>query len=75
LPDWLVGVIEPRNGRARAGRDRRARRAGGLFAGWIAALGVLFLLMLLAVRHWLRLQKFRRKLVSQLPASSMRWCG
>jgi tight adherence protein B len=40
----------------------------GLFAGWIGALGVLFLLTLLAVfGTWLRLQKFRRKLISQLP--------
>jgi tight adherence protein B len=40
----------------------------GLFGGWIAALSALTLLALLAVfAIWLRLQKFRRKLVSQLP--------
>jgi tight adherence protein B len=41
----------------------------GTFGGWLAALGVLFLLGLAATfAVWLRLQKFRRKLVTQLPA-------
>ncbi|MBT2336772.1 type II secretion system F family protein [Variovorax paradoxus] len=69
LPDWLVGVIEPRMAALGLVAIVVLATLAGLFGGWIAALSLLALLMVLAVfAVWLRLQKFRRKLVSQLPA-------
>ncbi len=41
----------------------------GLFAGWISAVGTFVVFLLMATfALWLRVQKFRRQLVSQLPA-------
>ncbi len=69
LPDWLVGVIDPRTVALCLAAILTLAALAGLFGGWIVALSVLALLALLAVfAVWLRLQKFRRKLVSQLPA-------
>jgi tight adherence protein B len=68
MPDWLVGVIEPRTAVLVLAAIVVVAALVGLFAGWIGALGVALLLGLLAVfAVWLRLQKFRRKLISQLP--------
>jgi len=68
MPDWLIGVIEPRTAALGLAAIVVLAALAGLFGGWIAALSALTLLALLAVfAIWLRLQKFRRKLVSQLP--------
>ncbi|KLN54853.1 type II secretion system F family protein [Variovorax paradoxus] len=68
MPDWLIGVIEPRMAALGLVAIVVLAALAGLFGGWIAALSALTLLALLAVfAIWLRLQKFRRKLVSQLP--------
>jgi tight adherence protein B len=69
LPDWLVGVVDPRAAALTVVVIAALCMLAGVFGGWLAAFGVLFLLLLLATFVlWLRLQKFRRKLVSQLPA-------
>ncbi|WP_235505955.1 type II secretion system F family protein [Variovorax sp. Root411] len=69
LPDWLVGVIDPRAAALVLASIVALCALTGAFVSWTAALGVLLLLALIAVfTVWLRLQKFRRKLVSQLPA-------
>lgn len=69
LPDWLMGVIDARTAALGLAAIVALAALAGLFGGWIAALSALALLALLAVfAIWLRLQKFRRKLVSQLPA-------
>ena len=66
--DWLIGVIEPRMAALGLVAIVVLAALAGLFGGWIAASSALALLALLAVfAVWLRLQKFRRKLVSQLP--------
>ncbi len=68
MPDWLIGVIEPRMVVLGFVAIVVLAALAGLFGGWIAALSALTLLALLAVfAIWLRLQKSRRKLVSQLP--------
>ena len=68
MPDWLIGVIEPRTAALGLVAIVVLSVLAGLFGGWIAASSALTLLALLAVfAVWLRLQKFRRKLVSQLP--------
>jgi Flp pilus assembly protein TadB len=68
MPEWLIGVIEPRMAALGLVAIVMLAALAGLFGGWIAALSALTLLALLAVfAIWLRLQKFRRKLVSQLP--------
>ncbi|CAN7605955.1 type II secretion system F family protein [Variovorax paradoxus] len=68
MPDRLIGVIEPRAIVLGLVAIVVLAALAGLFGGWIAALSALILLALLAVfAIWLRLQKFRRKLVSQLP--------
>jgi tight adherence protein B len=68
MPDWLIGVIEPRMAALGLVAIVVLAALAGLFGGWITALSALALLALLAVfAVWLRLQKFRRKLVSQLP--------
>ncbi|WP_439000041.1 type II secretion system F family protein [Variovorax beijingensis] len=68
MPDWLIGVIEPRMAALGLVAIVVLAALAGLFGGWIAASSALALLALLAVfAVWLRLQKFRRKLVSQLP--------
>ena len=68
MPEWLIGVIEPRMVVLGFVAIVVLTALAGLFGGWIAALSALTLLALLAVfAIWLRLQKSRRKLVSQLP--------
>lgn len=68
MPEWLVGVIDPRFAALVMVVIVALAAMAGLFGGWIAALGVLVILMLLAVfAVWLRLQKYRRKLIGQLP--------
>lgn len=68
MPDRLIGVIEPRVFALGLAAVVALAALAGLFGGWIAGLSALTLLALLAVfAIWLRLQKFRRKLVSQLP--------
>jgi tight adherence protein B len=68
LPQWLVGVIDARIAVLVLLAIVVVATAVGLFGGWAAAFGVLFVLTLFAVfAIWLRLQKFRRKLISQLP--------
>ena len=68
LPDWLMGVIDPRMAALGLAAIVALAALAGLFGGWIAASSALVLLVLLAAfAVWLRLQKFRRKLVSQLP--------
>jgi len=69
LPGRLVGVVEPRTVVLGLAVIVVLSLVAGAIVGWIAALGVLLLLLLAATFVlWLRLQKFRRKLVSQLPA-------
>ena len=68
LPGWLIGVIEPRAVAWVLAAIVALTALAGLFGGWIAASSALALLALLAVfAVWLRLQKFRRKLIGQLP--------
>lgn len=68
MPGWLVGVIEPRTLALGILLIVALSLIAGLFGGWGAALGVLLLLALIGTFVvWLRLQKVRRKLVSQLP--------
>lgn len=68
MPDRLIGVIDPRMAALGLVAIVVLAALVGLFGGWIAGLSALALLALLAVfAIWLRLQKFRRKLVSQLP--------
>jgi tight adherence protein B len=69
LPGWLVGVIDARTTALGAIAILTLASMAGLFGGWFTALSALALLALLAIfAIWLRLQKFRRKLVSQLPS-------
>ncbi|BEP60160.1 type II secretion system F family protein [Variovorax sp. V213] len=69
LPEWLIGVIDARTAALGLAAIVALAAIAGLFGGWIAALSALTLLVLLAVfAVWLRLQKFRRKMISQLPA-------
>lgn len=68
LPAWLVGVVDPRVVVLTLLIIGAIAGVTGLFGGWIAALAVFSLLTVLSVfAVWLRLQKFRRKLVGQLP--------
>ncbi|MCR6479711.1 type II secretion system F family protein [Variovorax sp. ZS18.2.2] len=69
LPGWLVGVVEPRAVVLGLAGIVVLSVVAGVIGGWITALGVALLLLLVATFVlWLQLQKFRRKLVSQLPA-------
>ncbi|MDQ0568404.1 tight adherence protein B [Variovorax paradoxus] len=69
LPEWLIGVIAPRTAALGLAVIAAAAALAGLLAGWVSGLSALVLLAVLAVfALWLRVQKFRRKLVSQLPA-------
>jgi len=69
LPGWLVGVIDARMAAFGLGGIVALAALAGLFGGWLAALTALGMLVLLAVfAVWLRLQKLRRKTISQLPA-------
>lgn len=68
IPEWLTGVIEARTlAFVIVGIIALSLIAGG-FGGWLATFGALLLLTSIGVfLLWLRLQKMRRKLVSQLP--------
>jgi tight adherence protein B len=69
LPDRLVGVIDPRSAALAIAAILALASLAGLFGGWLAALSALCALLIAAAFVvWLKLQKFRRKLVSQLPA-------
>lgn len=69
LPEWLLGVIPPKVATLAVIGILILCLLAGLFGGVIAAAGVLFLLLLASVfAIWLRLQKVRRQLISQLPA-------
>ncbi|MET3381871.1 MULTISPECIES: type II secretion system F family protein [Variovorax] len=68
IPGWMVGVIEPRTIVFALAIIAGICLLVGILAGWLGALGVLFLLLLIAsFALWLQLQKFRRKLIHQLP--------
>jgi tight adherence protein B len=68
IPGWMVGVVEPRTIVFTLAVIAAICLLVGVLAGWLGALGVLFLLVLLAsFVLWLQLQKFRRKLIHQLP--------
>lgn len=69
LPEWLLGVIPPKVATLAVIGIFALCLLTGLFGGVVAAAGVLFLLLLVSVfAIWLRLQKVRRRLISQLPA-------
>ncbi len=69
LPDRLAGVIEPRSAALAIIAILALASLAGLLGGWLAVLAALCALVLAATFVvWLKLQKFRRKLVSQLPA-------
>lgn len=69
IPAWLVGVVEPRKVISALAVIAAACLLVGILVGGLAALGVLILLLLVAsFVLWLQLQKFRRKLIHQLPA-------
>jgi len=69
LPEWLLGVIPHKIATLAVMGIFVLCMLAGLFGGAIAAAGVLFLLILASVfAVWLRLQKVRRQLISQLPA-------
>lgn len=69
LPGWLVGVVKPRTVVLGLAGIALLCVLAGAIGGWLAAIGVLLLMLLVATFVlWLQVQKFRRKLVSQLPA-------
>lgn len=69
LPEWLLGIIPPKVATFAVISIVVLCLLAGLFGGVVAAAGVLFLLLLASVfAIWLRLQKVRRQLISQLPA-------
>lgn len=69
LPEWLLGVISSKVATLAVIGIFILCLLAGLFGGVVAAAGVLFLLLLASVfAIWLRLQKVRRQLISQLPA-------
>lgn len=68
IPGWMMGVVEPRTIVFALAVIAGICLLIGVVVGWLAALGVLFLLMLMtSFALWLQLQKFRRKLIHQLP--------
>lgn len=68
IPGWLVGAIEPWAVILGVAIVVALSLIAGFSGGWLAALGSLLLLALVGTfTVWLRLQKMRRKLVSQLP--------
>jgi len=69
LPSWLHGVIQTRTAVLAVVAIAVLSLLAGVFLGWIAAGGVLLVLVLASCfALWLRVQKFRRQLISQLPA-------
>ena len=68
IPAWLEGVASTRVVFLGAAAIVVLTAIAALLGGWPAAAGsLLFLMLLAAFGLWLRLQKFRRQLVSQLP--------
>lgn len=68
IPGWMMGVVEPRTIAFALAAIAGIFLLVGLLVGWLAAVGVLFLLVLVtSFALWLQLQKFRRKLIHQLP--------
>ncbi|WP_418116097.1 type II secretion system F family protein [Variovorax sp. NFACC27] len=68
IPGWMMGVVEPRTIAFTLGVIAGICLLVGVLVGGLAALGVLFLLVLMtSFALWLQLQKFRRKLIRQLP--------
>ena len=69
LPSWLEGAVSIQAIALGALVIVVLSAAAGLFAGWISATGTFVVLLALSLFGlWLRLQKFRRQLVGQLPA-------
>lgn len=69
LPSWLEGVVTARTIALVVLAIVMLSAVAGLFAGWISAVGTFVVFLLMATfALWLRVQKFRRQLVSQLPA-------
>jgi tight adherence protein B len=68
MPSWLVGVIELRTLILGIAIIIALALTIGFFGGGLAALGAFLLFALIGIfAIWLKLQKTRRKLVSQLP--------
>ncbi|MFS2102244.1 type II secretion system F family protein [Variovorax sp. Varisp85] len=69
LPSWLEGAVSVQAIALCAFAIVALSAVAGLFAGWISAAGTFVVLLALSLFGlWLRLQKFRRQLVGQLPA-------
>jgi tight adherence protein B len=69
LPSWLEGAVSAHVVVLVALLIVVLGAVAGFFAGWIGAVGTFVVLLALAAfGFWLRLQKFRRQLVGQLPA-------
>jgi tight adherence protein B len=69
IPSWLEGVVTMRSIILASALIAVASATAGFFAGWISGIGMLVVLSLMAIFWlWLRVQKFRRQLVGQLPA-------
>ncbi|PLC07542.1 secretion system protein [Variovorax sp. RO1] len=68
LPEWLLGAVSPKVATLAVVGIVVLCLLTGLLGGGIAAAGVLLLLVLVSIfAVWLRLQKVRRQLISQLP--------
>lgn len=68
LPGWLLGVIEPKHAAIAFLATLALSMATGLWGGLLAGTSALVALLILAgFGLWLRLQKFRKALVGQLP--------
>ncbi|SEK11095.1 tight adherence protein B [Variovorax sp. OK605] len=68
LPSWLEGAVSVQLIALAAVLILALSTVAGSLAGWISAVGTFVVLLALSVFGlWLRLQKFRRHLVSQLP--------
>lgn len=69
IPSWLEGVVKPLTLALGLAAIVLLTAIAASVGGWPACIAsLLFLLLVSAFALWLRLQKFRRQLVSQLPA-------
>ena len=69
MPAWLLGVIMPRSLLMSAAGIVLLSGLAGIVSGPLAAAGAFGLLLIIfAFVIWLRVQRYRRKLVHQLPA-------
>lgn len=69
MPSWLEGAVNPLTLALGAAAIFLLTAIAASIGGWPAGIASLLLLLLIGVFVlWLRLQKFRRQLVSQLPA-------